>query len=258
MTLVEVLVIVAVSSIVVVPLLAWAVASFRHQDDTTQRNDETAGLALHTTYFQRDVSTAVFARSALQSGGAGANCSGVSGEDVHLVLTSGDQDPRRIVYSSVSDPDPNAPPGTKVVRRHVCREVDLSATTSVDLITDVLSVEAGCPAANGAGQNDRCWTARMTIETTSGGPATIEATRRINSLNPENALPRARFTYTPLRAERGVLVEFSAAASWNPLNQPMTYAWNWGDGDSLPASGVPSATPHSRPTRPAEKDSRTR
>ena len=63
-TLVEVLVIVAVSSIVVVPLLAWAVASFRHQDDTTQRNDETAGLALHTTYFQRDVSTAVFARSA--------------------------------------------------------------------------------------------------------------------------------------------------------------------------------------------------
>ena len=124
----------------------------------------------------------------------------------------------------------------------MCREVDLSATTSVDLITDVLSVEAGCPAANGAGQNDRCWTARMTIETASGGPATIEATRRINSLNPESALPRARFTYTPLRAERGVSVEFSAAASWNPLNQPMTYAWNWGDGNSTPASGVPSAT----------------
>jgi prepilin-type N-terminal cleavage/methylation domain-containing protein len=240
-TLLEVLVAMGLASLVLVPFLAWATASLHHQGDTNRRNQETAGQALLTSYFQRDVSTAAYAKSELQSGGAGANCAGVTGEDVHLALLSGDQDPRRIVYSSVDDPDPAARTGAKVLRRHVCRE-DLSATTSLDLVSDVTGVGAGCPAGDGAGQNASCWTTRLTFDTVAEGTVTIEATRRINSLNPESALPRARFSYTPLRAERGVPVSFSAATSWDPLNQPMSYEWDWGDGTSKPSSSDPTAT----------------
>lgn len=249
-TLIEVLTALAVSTIIATPLLAWAMASFRHQNDSETRNRETAGLAELTTYFERDVANAAFARSELQTGGAGPNCGGRSGEQVHLVLLSGDTDARRIVYATADDLSSGARPGSRVLRRNVCHE-DLSGTTSADVADDLASVAAGCPEADGPGQSDACWTVRLSVKPHQGEWVSLQASRRVDSSNPGSPLPRARFTYAPLRAERGLSVSFSAETSWNPLNEAMTYAWDWGDGSATPASSNPVAT-HTFASFPAE------
>jgi len=210
------------------PFFAWAVTSMGQQQGSLDRNRQTAGLARLTSMFETDAANAVFARSETQPSGAGSNCSGVSGEDVLVVFETGGNDPRRVVYSTAPDSEPSANGGALELNRHVCNP-DLSGRSSNRLVGDIQSASAQCPRAGGE-QNDACWAVRLTVVPRNGVAATIEGVRRTDSTNPSSDQPTARFTYSPLRAERGRAVVFNAGGSWDPLNQTLTYQWDWGDG----------------------------
>lgn len=81
-TLVEVLLVLAVSTIVIGPLTVWVVLAMREQVNTTRTNLDTSGLGKANVYFPRDVtnsSRAVVLTSAQISAGVTLpDCSGGS------------------------------------------------------------------------------------------------------------------------------------------------------------------------------------
>lgn len=94
-TLIEVLLVVAISGIIAIPILAWMVVGFR-TEEVVQTNSAVAGATNELgIYFARDVS------SASEVDLAKTNCAGAApGETVELSLLNHDQS-QRIVYLGV-------------------------------------------------------------------------------------------------------------------------------------------------------------
>lgn len=100
-TLVEVLVVVAVTGLLVVPLAAWIALAARTSGDVQRSEADSAVVSLLSTYLGRDVSGA----STVVRGGTGT-CSSGSGNERLVTITQGDASRalQRITYEIETDP----------------------------------------------------------------------------------------------------------------------------------------------------------
>ncbi len=103
--LVEVMVSLALSTLVLVPFFAWALLSLRQEADSRNTNSDSFSLGLANVYFPRDVANSKAGASSTASDGSprpsGALVDCIGGEgaggDVRVALITPSH--RRIVYS---------------------------------------------------------------------------------------------------------------------------------------------------------------
>ncbi len=103
-TLVETLLTVSIASLIMIPLMGWAITAMRGQVDAKERNIDSASVGLLRTYFIRDVASADSA--AVGAAAAGTDCTGGAGEaqagsDTILKLATGAS--TYIVYNQTVD-----------------------------------------------------------------------------------------------------------------------------------------------------------
>ena len=135
-TLVETLAVLAISSIIMIPLLGWAVLAIQEQEAALNRNVDGASIGLLRTYFVRDVASANGA--ATGAAAEGTDCSGGAGAAtapaqtlLHLERDGGEY----VVYNEVTS---SGGVGLSIWRRE-CDGPTLMATTEVmDRVLDWL------------------------------------------------------------------------------------------------------------------------
>ena len=127
-TLVETLAVLAISSIIMIPLLGWAVLAIQEQEAALNRNVDGASIGLLRTYFVRDVASANGA--ATGAAAEGTDCSGGAGAAtaaVQTLLRLERDDGEYVVYNEVSS---SGGVGLSIWRRE-CDGTTLTATTEV-------------------------------------------------------------------------------------------------------------------------------
>ncbi len=108
-TLMEMLLVIAISGIIAVPLLAWMVTAFKTEQVVQRTSKATNASNLLAQYFPSDMSTA--ANVAL--GSSASNCSGSPATDVVVASILNHDLSQRVVYIAVED----GSGGARFVRR---------------------------------------------------------------------------------------------------------------------------------------------
>jgi prepilin-type N-terminal cleavage/methylation domain-containing protein len=274
-TLIEVLIVIAISALVIVPFLAWASLSLRQQTESSNSNSDTFGLGLANVAFPRDMADSLTGVSATQPNGVARpagdlkDCQGGpgAGGDVRVALITSSR--QRIVYSLV---DSTERPGTKELWRRTCPNLSLEGDITlndetlnapddvnpgqIDPSTDgnkgsarklasrLAELDTSCPTADGADQDPLCTTVSMraTFRDTAR-PAVLQASRRVNSYAPPGTKPVVRFDIKPNPGYRNEAVTFDASTSYDPRGGELQYRWDFGGAcPAAPLNGVPTAT----------------
>ena len=236
-TLIEMLVVLALSGIVLVPLASWFTNVLGTQQGLFDRNQDTASAGLLSRYFPADVAssnrvwtsagqTAPYPGTAGDCLGSDASLGG-GGTVVGTFVTYGNgatgpgSRPERTVYATR---------GSELWRRQ-CPEGSVSdtETTATTLGHQVQSATVTCSV--------NCGTVSITVVGTApNSTVTTSATRRPDPLDlppPSNSPPTAVLTATPANGNRPLTVQLSAVGSADPdPGDPITFTWVFGDGTS--------------------------
>jgi len=275
-TLIELVVVIAITSVVLTAFASWSVISLRQQADSLDVNATTFGIGLANVYFPRDVAATKIAVSqtdesgALRSDGDIFDCDnlvGVGGEGyggkVLAAMISGAN--RRIVYTLV---DGNSPEEGSELWRRECPNLsessdatlaepgDLNADpttnpgyidastpsnngSAIRLAERISSVSSTCPSTTGVGQNANCTSLRLSVDFRGRQrPVVVQGTRKINSYAPPGTLPVADFVIREYPVEIGRTVTLDASRSFDPRGGDLTYEWVI-SGSPLPSSSSP-------------------
>lgn len=108
-TLIEMLLVIAISGIIAVPVLAWMVTAFKTEEVVQRTSKATNASNRLAQYFPRDVSSA----SNVTLGSGAANCAGSPATDVVVVSLLNHDLSQRIVYVAFE----NGSGGAQFVRR---------------------------------------------------------------------------------------------------------------------------------------------
>jgi len=175
-TLIEVMLVVFVSSIIVLPLLGWMIMAFRVETQVKETSAEVLAENLLGAYFGRDVVAA-------KSGAVGGvDCAGGegSGGEVVLSLAAG-SGATNVVYSAVA-----AKPGFAQIWRRACPGVG-GLTDSETLVIEEAAVPAGgwasalvCGDRPGRSA-DTCGQVQLTFTMRNGDTVEAAASRRIGA-----------------------------------------------------------------------------
>ena len=240
-TFIELLIVVAISSVILVPLLAWVTLAIQRQPITRDGLVRSADTGLLAAYLPEDIAIAGAAAvdgSPVPAAGVSVgldDCSGGDGQaagDAVLAVLVGGDDPTKIVYTEAATVEGGAPDPTRMsVWRRECSPDTGADTTAVQVFTDVLpgSTEATCDSPAG---ESPCQQVRFATQPLAGGdPIVTNATRRTDteSLSVDatgNRLPVARIdVLNQVAAGGAVTVDLSAAASIDPDGSIVAYRW---------------------------------
>lgn len=198
-SMLEMLVTLVISSLVIIPVLAWMVIGYRTQDDLQRRSHDDRIASFLSQYFPRDVQTAsAAATGGTPCGSGGAPVVAVVGTTttldgvtttttppsppptVVLTLANADQGSgdTRTVYSIVERPD-----GTGSLWRTRCENTS-NSVTSQNLLAEGLVRPTGgwsqivaCSTRAGL-IVDPCGRVTLTVKARSGAPVAVSASRR--------------------------------------------------------------------------------
>ncbi|MHB1139451.1 MAG: PKD domain-containing protein [Microthrixaceae bacterium] len=281
-TLVETLLVVAVSSAILLPLFAWTLLTMQAQAEAKATNQDTFSLGLTNTYFPRDVANSKTAASSTAPDGSARpdgelrDCVGgaSAGGEVRLALVTAGN--RRIVYS-LADADPAEPREGRTLWRRECpnlsdpadatlADVELNAApgtnpghidpstpgnngSEIELASRLVQVATSCPAPNGSSQDESCRSITLTADLIARDrPVVLQGTRRITNYAPPGTEPLARFSVDPNPPERGVVAEFDATASVDLRGGTLEYQWDFGDGGGATTWGSDPTPDHTYTT----------
>ena len=171
-TLIEVLITMAISLMVSIPLLAWMVVGFKTETVVNQTSVRSRSTNQLVAYFPRDIASS----SQVVLGGPNCSSPGPS-ETVSLSIVNGTST-RRTVYYVV----PGASGTEGSLRRRTCT-VAGSQTDDIELVSGVvLPVATGAVATCSAipsRHGDPCGRADLVVSTRKNGRVTVTGSRRI-------------------------------------------------------------------------------
>ena len=237
MTLIETILAVSLSSIVMLPMLGWAIVAFREQPAAFDRNVRASDVGLLRSYLPRDVTPASGAAA------GGTDCTGGTGAGtVVLVLEHGASE--RVVYTTAAGSEG----GTSLWRRE-CSGTS-APSDSAEVVAGVApgGVHVTCGARPGL-TGDSCGVVTVRVTTTQGHQASVSAARRVNSSEVSASSPTvfippvvALAATGPTIGGRDLVVPFSSAGSSDPGGSALSYHWDFGDGSSPSSVANPTHT----------------
>jgi len=232
MSLVEVLLATAITSIVMLPLIGWAAFALRQETTVRSTDAVAAGLGLLQSYLPRDVGAA---RTATATPALGDDCAGIAGDRrggggaVRLVTVPATGS--RSVYAIATGAG-----GRPSLWRRQCAAGGGALLGSTELINGVSSVTVTCADRSGR-TNDPCGQVLMNVALAGpGGPFKVAAARRIDgdlstAFGPSgNRPPVAVITSSPTAGYRPLSVTFDGRYSSDPDGSVLTYSWDFADG----------------------------
>lgn len=231
-TLIETLIVVAISGLIMVPLLGWGLTAMKTQAIMRDSNLDSASVGLLRTYFIRDVASADSAKTAAAA--EGTDCTGGAGaaqSDAETVLRLATGATTYVTYNVTTDSDGT---GTSIWRRE-CDDATLVATAEMVRRVDEASTSVTCSPRTGAPSSD-CGRIHMDTATTDGGAVSMTATIRTGDAvsapaDPVYESPLVNIAVThPDPLYRGQDVTFDATATTDPRGQALTHFWDLGDG----------------------------
>lgn len=174
-TLLELIVVVAVSAMILVPLLAWTITGFRVEERAQVQSAETKASNLLSLNVGRDLAEAAsVTRVASDCAPSGAG----SGGEVVLGTVSGGADPTTVVYSVV-----DVGGGRGEVWRRRCRAGSLlDASLLVEEAERPFggwSTVVRCTPSPVAPADEDCWQVDLELRTPSGAAVEATGTRRV-------------------------------------------------------------------------------
>ncbi|UDY37962.1 PKD domain-containing protein [Dermatobacter hominis] len=230
MTMVETLLALAISALILVPLLGFAQLAFQQQTATRERNNAATNSGELRTYFYRDVASA---GAAYLTGPELVDCVGGDGAGGTLLLAL-KAESERIVYTRATGSEG----GTSLWRR-TCATAGGATTASAEVVDKLTSTgaEMSCKAAGSL--PDSCQRINLRITTTDSEQTSLTVSVRddgsTNVSNPGGTAytpPTVALTAAPTSVFRGESVAFSAAGSADPGGSALSYYWEFGDGSS--------------------------
>ncbi|MGB6057684.1 MAG: PKD domain-containing protein [Microthrixaceae bacterium] len=231
-TLMEVLIAVAITSIILVPLLGWTMLSLRQQPIVGDNLVRTASTGLLGTYYPRDVSAAGEASK------VGEDCAGGDGGNgsVRLVLLSGGTSATKIVYSeapsSVSDPSDGS--GTSLWRRE-CDAATGALRSSIEVFERIVLNSTVVTCSSEAGDAPCRQIDLLTMPAKANGADSavrLRATRRVDA-NPASNVPELKvpptavITVASRSGTQPLTVDFTADDSVDPDGSIVNYRWEF-------------------------------
>ena len=119
-TLIELMITMAISAVILLPLTSWIFVQIRNQDAAKQQNSDALSSGLLTSYLQQDLAQADATPGAVLPAGTdcGPGAGAVAGpsDAVLVVISSGGATGSRLAYTAVRDPLA----GTFALWRRVC------------------------------------------------------------------------------------------------------------------------------------------
>lgn len=244
-TLVEVLVAIVIATLIIGPVSAWAVSTFRHQGVGKDELGRATATGLLNSYYVRDVASA--RQVAVNNPSAISNCGGIPPgsppETVVLRLTRSGSAGGWIVYSEV-----RPTPTSAELWRRVCGPTgDLVDSTVVFDRVVPGTVQTGCPEPGGADcVANRKVSLRLTPAVAAGvgarPPITISAVRRTDPGSvglATSSPPNPLIVADPARGYRNTQFVLRDAST-DPDNDLASRSWTLPAGASLTA-GTTSA-----------------
>ena len=231
-TLVETLLVVTISSLIMVPMLGWAIMAMREKVDTNERNVDSASIGLLRTYFIRDVASADAAHTGAAA--AGTDCTGGGGEaqvgaETLLKLETGSTS--YIVYNQTTDSEGT---GTSVWRRE-CDGATLIESAEMVSRVDPSGTTMTCLPRSGAAASD-CGRINFKVTTVAGEAVSMTATVRTGDAvsapaGPVYVSPVVNIVVShPDPLYRGQTVTFDASSTTDPTGGTLSHNWDFGDG----------------------------
>ena len=220
----------SLSTLMVLPMLAWAQLAWGQQAATFERNITGTTLGILRTSFVADVTGA---DAAWVDGDGMVDCGDGAGAKGRPMLVLGDGE-QRTVYTIGPDED-----GGDGLWRRTCNAPGAAVTSASLLVsgvlpkvTDVSCDEAPTSVAATAAAADpqACGRLTLRITTESLAQTAMTATRRAVGMLVEP--PVAVLAAEPTDGTRPLVVKFSAEGSNDPKGGSLSYLWDFGDGSA--------------------------
>lgn len=252
MTLLELLLALTISIILVGPLTAWLVVSLQSQSTARSQLGRANSTGLLTSYFARDVTSALRVTAVRGPGDPVADCDPAGGGagPVRLQIISAGSSPERIVYTEAPSSDG---PGLSVWRRR-CSLGSADPPQVAEVFRGVTpgSTQADCPASVAAA--DPCAVEanrQVQLSTTPDGttaPVTIRGTRRTTTDStglgtPGNYPPVANISVSQTTGyQDDTAFTFDAGASSDRDGRIVSTSWTFPAGSCVGPRPDPTPT----------------
>lgn len=227
-TLIETMVAVGMATLVIIPMLGFAIMAFGQQSAARERNLSGAGQGMARTYFLRDIASA---DTAFVSGASFTACAGGSGSGGTLLLVL-EKDSDLVTYSRA----PGSDGGTSLWRR-TCGAAGGAATDVVEVTDDLTAAGAVLTCKQAGTAAGTCRQMNLRLTATSAEETSITAAVRddggasvVNPGGPVYESPTVVLSAAPTSVFRGDAVAFSGAGSADADGSGVTYYWEFGDG----------------------------
>ena len=224
-TLIEVIMVVAISAVILVPLFSWVTLTLRQQPVLQDQMLRTAATGFLGSYLPRDVTIAGKASSTGAEAWANDCPDGGPGKgSIRLVLVTGGTDLYKAVYTEAPSSDD---PAQRSIWRRTCDASTGAALSTTEVFRDVTPGSTTVTCVDGP--SAPCRQVKLsTVPRTGPAPVDISATRRLDEASVPadvSARPRAQIDVVSRSGSQPLTATFSAAASTAVTGSIVAYQW---------------------------------